>query len=107
MLYQETNSWVRFVGHSFYGLMVPIYDPIAAWAVHRSKVSPNTPLLTKLSKNFWTETYTVIYQHLFYYLPLQEHLNNSISFAVSVLILHHIATLPGPQSIMDRYGSWR
>ena len=46
--------------------MVPLYDPIAAWAVLRSKVLPNTPLLRQLSKNFQTKTYTVIYQYLFY-----------------------------------------
>ena len=28
-------------------------------------------------------------------------------FTVPVLILHHIATLPSPQSIIDRYSSWQ
>ena len=71
-----------------------LYDPIAAWAVHRSKVSPNIPLLIPLSKNFWTETYTVIYQHLFYWPPLQKYLlNNSLSLSLSLFWFFAISLL--------------
>ena len=75
---------LAFCGHSFYGLMVPLYDPIAARV--GNSTSPNIPLFTHLSKNFQKETYTVIYQHLYYWTSLQKYFRCLFWFFTMLLL---------------------
>ena len=104
ILYQKTASWGEIWLFSATAFMVPPYDPIAARVERKSKVSPNPPLFTQLSKNFQMETNTVIYQHLLYWSPSPETPQQLFHCLFGFFT---ISLLSQVQSIMDRYDSWQ